>query len=378
MLLSESQEMVRDMVRRFAGSELAPKAAELDRSGRFPTEAVAAMGPLGLMGMAVPELWGGAGADYVSLALAVEEIAVADGGVAIVMSTHNALMCWPLLAYGTDAQKEKYLKPMARGELLGGFSMTEASGGSDPTVIKTRAVKKGDSYVLNGVKQFVTNGSNADLLIVLAATDVEAGSRGFSFFLVPKDAPGYRVARVEDKLGIRNSGTAQIVFEDVAVTAADMVGAPGQGYRIALETLTGSRIGVAAQAVGLARAGLEAALAYAKERTTFGKPITEHQAVAFKLADMATGIETARQMTLHTASLRDAGLPFQKESSMAKLYAAEMAERVCSDALQIHGGYGYLTDFPVERFYRDARVTQIYEGTNEVQRMVISRAILKE
>ena len=373
MLLDEQQAMVRDMARAFAREHLAPFAAERDREGRFPRETVKRMGELGLLGMLVPEAWGGAGTGYVSYALAVEELAAGDGSASTMMSVHNSVGCLPLLNFGSDEQKQRFLRPLASGAMLACFCLTESGAGSDAAAIKTRARLEGDGYALSGSKQFVTNGGTAGLAIVFAVTDPELGKKGMSAFLVPTDTPGFTVARLEQKLGLRASDTAQIVLEDCRLPTSLRLGAEGEGYRIALAHLEGGRIGIAAQAVGLARSAYEAALAYAKERKTFGVAIMEHQAVAFRLADMATQIEAARELTLAAAALRDAGRPCMKEASMAKLFASEMAERVCSDAIQIHGGYGYLQDYPVERIYRDARICQIYEGTSDIQRLVIAR-----
>jgi butyryl-CoA dehydrogenase len=376
MILSEQQIMIRDMARQFAREQLAPHAAEWDAAERFPQEAVDAMGALGLMGMLVPEEWGGAGVDRVSYALAVEELAAGDGSCSTIMTVHNSVGCVPILQHGTQAQKERFLRPMAKGEMLACFCLTEPSTGSDASAIKTRARRDGNHWVLEGTKQFITNGSTADLAIVFAVSDPAKGKKGITAFLVPTDTPGFKVARLEKKLGLRASDTAQIVLENCRLTPDLMLGQEGEGYRIALGNLEGGRIGIAAQAIGMARAAFEAALAYAKERKTFRTAIVNHQAVQFRLADMATQIEAARALTLAAAALRDAGMPCLKEASMAKLFASEMAERVCSDALQIHGGYGYLADFPVERIYRDVRVCQIYEGTSDIQRMVIGRALL--
>jgi alkylation response protein AidB-like acyl-CoA dehydrogenase len=378
MILSQEQAMVRDMARGFAAEKLAPTAAERDRTGAFPHEALAEMGGLGLMGMLVPERWGGAEADHVSYALALEEIAAGDGACSTIMSVHNSVGCMPILKFGSDEQKERFLKPLARGEMLAAFALTEPQAGSDAAAIKTRARRVGNHYVLSGTKQFITSGENADLVIVFAVTDPAAGKKGMSAFIVPTDTTGYRVTRLEHKLGQRASDTAQLVFEDMALTPDLLLGAEGEGYRIALANLEGGRIGIGSQSVGMARAAYEAALAYSKERASFGKKLIEHQAVAFRLADMATQIEAARQLILHAATLRDAGQPCLKEAAMAKLFASEMAERVCSDAIQIHGGYGYLNDFPVERIYRDVRVCQIYEGASDIQRLVISRQIAVE
>ena len=378
MLLSESQRLIRDTMRSFARERLAPFAAEWDRSHAFPREALAELGHLGAYGIVVPERYGGAGLDYVSLAVALEEIAAGDGATSTILSVQNSVVCGPILAFGSDAQKERYLKPLAGGAKLGCFCLTEPHVGSDAAAITTRAerVKGGDGYVLNGVKQFITSGKHADVAIVFAVTDRTGGKKGISAFIVDTDAPGYIVARIEEKLGQRASDTAQIVFENCRVPTANLLGREGEGYRIALANLEAGRIGIAAQSVGMARSAFEAALAYAGERRSFGKPLVEHQAIAFRLADMATEIEVARQMVWHAASLRDAGEPCLKEASMAKLFASEMAERVCSAAIQIHGGYGYVADFPVERIYRDVRVCQIYEGTSDIQRLVIGRALV--
>jgi len=377
MLLSESQRLIRDTMRSFARERLAPFAAEWDRNHAFPREALAELGHLGAYGIVVPERYGGAGLDYVSLAVALEEIAAGDGATSTILSVQNSVVCGPILAFGSDAQKERYLKPLAGGAKLGCFCLTEPHVGSDAAAITTRAelVKGGDGYVLNGVKQFITSGKHADVAVVFAVTDRTAGKKGISAFIVDTDAPGYIVARIEEKLGQRASDTAQIVFENCRVPTANLLGREGEGYRIALANLEAGRIGIAAQSVGMARSAFDAALAYAGERRSFGKPLVEHQAIAFRLADMATEIEVARQMVWHAASLRDASEPCLKEASMAKLFASEMAERVCSAAIQIHGGYGYVADFPVERIYRDVRVCQIYEGTSDIQRLVISRAL---
>jgi butyryl-CoA dehydrogenase len=375
MLLTEEQALVRDTMRAFAQEQLAPHAARWDREAHFPRAELAALGELGALGMVVPDAWGGAGMDYVSLAVVLEEIAAGDGATSTIVSVQNSVVCGPILAFGSDAQKERYLKPLARGEWLGCFCLTEPHTGSDAGAITTRAERRGDHYVLNGVKQFITTGKNADVAVVFAVTDRAAGKKGISGFIVDTRTPGYVVARIEEKLGQHASDTAQIVFENCAVPAANLLGAEGAGYRIALANLEAGRIGIAAQAVGMARAALDAALAYARERVSFGKPIAEHQAVNFRLADMAVEIEAARQLVWHAAALRDAGLPCLKEASMAKLFASEMAERVCSAAIQIHGGYGYVADFPVERIYRDVRVCQIYEGTSDIQRLVIGRAL---
>jgi alkylation response protein AidB-like acyl-CoA dehydrogenase len=377
VILSEEQRQVRDTLREFAQRELAPNAATWDREHRFPREALRALGALGALGVVVPEARGGAGLDYVSLALAIEEIAAGDGATSTIVSVQNSVVCGPIAAFGTDAQREQYLKPLARGEWLGCFCLTEPQAGSDAGAIATRAERRGDRYVLNGVKQFITSGANADVAIVIAVTDAAGVKRGLSAFVVDTKSRGYRVARIEDKLGQRASDTAQIAFEDCEVPVENRLGDEGDGYRIALANLEGGRIGIAAQSVGMARAALDAAIVYARERRTFGKPIAEHQAVSFRLADMATQVDVARQMAWHAAALRDAGEPCIKEAAMAKLFASEIAERVVSEALQVHGGYGYVEDFPVERIYRDVRVCRIYEGTSDVQRMLIAREVLK-
>ncbi len=375
MILSEEQCMVRDMARDFAATRLAPNAARWDREASVPRDVIAEMGSLGLLGMTVPERWGGAGTDFVSYVLAVEEIAAGDGGVSTIMNVNNTPVCAAIQSFGSDTQKELFLKPLAQGQMLGAFCLTEPQAGSDASNLRTRAERSGNKFILNGTKQFVTSGSIADVAMVFAVTDAQAGKRGISAFLVPTKSHGYRVASIEKKLGQRSSDTCQIVLEDVEVTPDLMLGDEGRGYKIALANLESGRIGIASQATGMARAAYEAALAYAGERESFGSPILKHQAVAFRLADMATRIEAARGLVHGAAELKDAGQPCIKEASMAKLFASEMAEKVCSDAIQIHGGYGYLADFPVERIYRDVRVCQIYEGTSDVQRLVISRSL---
>ena len=375
MALSEAQTMIRDAARAFAQERLAPNAAEWDRTSEYPRAAIAEMGKLGFMGMLVPEEWGGSGADNVAYALALEEIAAGDGSCSTIMSVHNSVGCMPIHKFGTTEQKEKFLRPLAKGEMLAAFCLTEPQAGSDASAIKTSAKRDGNHWVLNGTKQFITSGRNADLAIVFAVTDPTAGKKGISAFIVPTKTDGWTVARVEHKLGQKASDTCQIVLDNLRLTPDHMLGQEGEGYRVALANLEGGRIGIASQSVGMARAAYEAALAYAKERESFGKKIIEHQVVAFRLADMATQIEAARLLVLNAAELRDAGQPCLMQAAMAKLFASEMAERVCSDAIQIHGGYGYLNDFPVERIYRDVRVCQIYEGTSDIQRLVISRAL---
>ncbi len=375
MLLTEEQTLIQDMARQFAAEQLAPHSAEWDRLSHFPAETVRQMGELGFLGMLLPEQWGGSGSDYLSYVLALEEIAAGDGALSTVMSVHNSVACTPILRFGTEAQKQRFLPRMAAGEWLGGFALTEPHAGSDAASLKVRAVRDGDAYVLNGTKQFVTSGRSARVLIAFAVTDAAAGKKGISAFIVPTDSPGYHVARVEEKMGQHASDTCQIVFEDLRLPADLRLGAEGEGYKIALSNLEGGRIGIAAQAVGMARAAFEAARDYARDRVTFGKPLLEHQAIAFKLADMKTRLTAARLMVHNAARLRDAGQPCLTEASMAKLFASEIAEEVCSAAIQVHGGYGYLADYPVERLYRNVRITQIYEGASEIQRMLIARSL---
>ena len=377
MRLTEEQRLLRDTARDIAQKLLAPGAAERDREARFPKAELAELGKLGFMGALVPPEWGGAGADHVGYALALEEIAAGDGSVSTILSVHNSVGCMPILKFGSEEQKQRFLRPMAAGEMLSCFCLTEPGAGSDAAAIKTRAVRHGNRWVLNGTKQFITSGSTAQVAIVFAVTDPKAGRKGLSAFIVPTETAGYRVARLEHKLGQRASDTAQLVFEDMEVTPDLMLGAEGEGYHIALSNLEGGRIGIAAQALGMARAAYEAALAYAQERESFGQKIIAHQAVAFRLADMATRLAAARGLILDAAQHRDDGEPCLQQAAMAKLFASEMAERVCSDAIQIHGGYGYLADFPVERIYRDVRVCQIYEGTSDIQRLVIARELAK-
>jgi len=374
-MLSEDYRAVQDAVRSYVQAEVAPHAAAWDKDHTFPRQALRGLADLGCYGVAVPVQWGGAGLDYLALSVILEEIAAGDGATSTVVSVNNCPVCSILMAWGNEAQKVTFLQPLARGDWLGAFCLTEPHVGSEAGGLRTTAVREGDHYVLNGVKQFITSGQNGDVAIVMAVTDKTAGKKGISAFLVPTTTPGYTVARLEDKLGQHASDTAQILFENCRVPVENRIGEEGQGLKIALSGLEGGRIGIASQAVGMARAAFEAALAYAKQRTSFGQPIFEHQAVQFKLADMATQIEVARQMIHHAARLKDAGQPCLKEAAMAKLFASEMAERVCSDAIQIHGGYGYVSDFPVERIYRDVRVCQIYEGTSEVQKILIGRAL---
>jgi len=375
MLLSEDHRAIQDAIRSFVQAEIAPKAAAWDKSHHFPAAELKGLAALGCYGVAVPTEYDGAGLDYLALAIILEEIAAGDGATSTVVSVNNCPCCSILMGFGNEDQKSRFLKPLARGDMLGAFCLTEPHVGSEAGGLKTTATRDGDVYVLNGVKQFITSGKNGDVAIVMAVTDKAAGKKGISAFLVPTSTPGYTVARVEDKLGQHASDTAQILFENCRVSAANRIGDEGQGLKIALSGLEGGRIGIASQAVGMARAAFEAALKYSKERTSFGQAIFNHQAIQFKLADMATQIEAARQLIWHAASLKDAGLPCLKEAAMAKLFASEMAEKVCSEAIQVHGGYGYVSDFPVERIYRDVRVCQIYEGTSEVQKILIGRAL---
>ncbi len=378
MLLTAEHQAIRDSVRRFAREKLAPSASLRDQAKAFPHDELHELGAMGLLGMLVPAEYGGAGLDYLSMALVLEELGAGDGAVSTIVSVNNSVVCGPLLQFGSAAQRQQWLPALAAGTQLGCFCLTEPQAGSDAASIKTRATRTGNHYVLNGSKQFITTGNNASLAIVFAVTDPAAGKNGISAFLVPTSNAGFIVARVEDKLGQCCSDTAQIVLDNCRVPVSAMLGEAGDGYRIALANLESGRIGIAAQSVGMARAAYECALRYSKERESFGKKIFEHQSVAFRLAEMATQIEAARQLVWHAAALKDAGEPALKHASMAKLFASEMAERVCSAALQTLGGYGYLSDFPVERIYRDVRVTQIYEGTSDIQKLVISRALENE
>lgn len=375
MQLSEDHRAVQDAVRAYVQDHIAPQAAAWDKNHHFPKAELRGLAELGCYGVAVPTEWDGAGLDYLALAVILEEIAAGDGATSTVVSVNNCPVCSILMAWANDTQKTQWLKPLARGEMLGAFCLTEPHVGSQADGLKTTAARDGDHYVLNGVKQFITSGKNGDAAIVMAVTDKAAGKKGISAFIVPTSTPGYTVARIEDKMGQHASDTAQILFENCRVPAANLLGDEGQGLKIALSGLEGGRIGIASQSVGMARAAFEAALVYSKQREAFGKPIFEHQALQFRLAEMATQIEAARQLIHHAASLKDAGVPCLKEAAMAKLFASEMAERVCSAAIQVFGGYGYVGDFPVERIYRDVRVCQIYEGTSDVQKILIGRAL---
>ncbi len=378
MILTEEQQLIRDMARSFATDRVAPNVRQWEEDGLFPREIITELGEVGLLGALVPEDYDGSNVGHVAYAGALEEIAIADGALSTVLSVHNSVGCMPIVKFGNEAQKEEFLKPMARGELLGGFALTEPQAGSDASALRCKAVKNGDHYILSGTKQFITSGKLGDIIITFAVTDPDAGKKGISAFIVPTATEGYRVASIEKKMGQRASDTAQISFDDMVVPAANLLGEEGQGYKIALSNLEGGRIGIASQCVGMAQGALTAARDYALDREAFGTTIANHQAVSFKLAEMATSIVGARLMVHHAANLRDEGLPCLKEASMAKLFASQMAERVCSDAIQIHGGYGYTEDFIVEKHYRDVRVSQIYEGTSEVQKLVISRAVLTE
>ena len=375
MILTPDQEMVRDAVRAFAKEQLWPNAARWDKEHHFPKEAHQGLAALGAYGICVPEEYGGANFDYLTLALVLEEIAAGDGGTSTAISVTNCPVNAILMRFGSTQQKKQWLVPLAQGEMLGVFCLTEPHVGSDASALKTTATKDGDGYVLSGVKQFITSGKNGAVAIVIAVTDKSAGKKGMSAFIVPTTAPGYVVARLEDKLGQHSSDTAQINFDNCRIPTENLIGREGEGYKIALGGLEGGRIGIAAQSVGMARSALEVALAYAKQRESFGKPIFEHQAVGFRLAECATQLEAARQLTWHAASLRDAGRPCLKEAAMAKLFASEIAEQICSAAIQTLGGYGYVADFPLERIYRDVRVCQIYEGTSDVQKILIQRAL---
>ncbi len=376
MLLTQDQEMIRDAVRAFATEQLWPHAARWDKEHHFPHDAHKGLAALGAYGICVPEEYGGANLDYVTLALVLEEIAAGDGGTSTAISVTNCPVNAILLRYGTQAQKKQWLTPLAQGEMLGAFCLTEPHVGSDASALRTTAVLDKDSYVINGVKQFITSGKNGHVAIVIAVTDKGAGKKGISAFIVPTNTPGYHVARLEDKLGQHSSDTAQINFDDCSIPVENRIGEEGEGYKIALSALEGGRIGIAAQAVGMARSAFDVALAYAKDRQSFGTAIINHQAVGFRLAEAATKLEAARQLIWHAASLRDAGRPCLKEAAMAKLFASEVAEEICSVAIQTLGGYGYVSDFPVERIYRDVRACQIYEGTSDVQKILIQRALV--
>jgi alkylation response protein AidB-like acyl-CoA dehydrogenase len=375
-LYTDDQRMIRDSARDFARERLAPNAALWDKEARLPPEIVAEMGALGLLGMIVPEQWGGTYTDYTAYALAMEEIAAGCASCATLMSVHNSVGCGPILKFGTDSQKQTFLPALASGEMIGAFALTEPQAGSEAHNLKTRAELKNGQWVINGSKQFVTNGQRAGIVIVFAVTDPAMGKKGISAFIVPTDSPGFHVGRPEHKMGIRASDTCPLTFDNCTIPQQNILGEAGAGLRIALSNLEGGRIGIAAQAIGIARSALDDALRYASERSQFGKHLTEHQSIANMLADMATRLNAARLLTHHAAQMRTAGLPCLSEASQAKLFASEAAEWICSKAIQIHGGYGFLEDYPVERHYRDARITQIYEGTSEIQRMLIARGLM--
>ncbi|HUL44701.1 MAG TPA: acyl-CoA dehydrogenase [Bacteroidota bacterium] len=375
---TETQLMIREMARKFADEELAPSAADRDEREEFPAAAVQKLGELGFMGMMVPEAHGGAGLDTVSYVIAMEEISKVDASCGVIMSVNNSLVCYGLLEWGTDFQKQNYLLPLASGKKLGAFALSEPEAGSDATNQRTTAVRDGDWYILNGAKNFITNGAHADVVLVMATTDRSKGAKGISTFIVEKSTPGFTVAKKERKLGIRSSDTVSLAFQDCRVPAKNVVGGEGFGFKFAMKTLDGGRIGIAAQAVGIAQASLEASLRYARQRKAFGKHLADFQAIQFKIADMATRIEAARLLVLRAASLKDADKPFSQEAAMAKLFASKVAVDAALEAIQIHGGYGYIKEYPVERYLRDAKITEIYEGTSEVQRIVISRGLLKD
>ncbi len=377
-MLDETQIAIRDMARQFADQQLWPGAGERDRTGAFPRAELTEMGKLGFMGMLVPEAYGGLAAGIETYASVIEEVAAGDGACSTILSVHSSVSCVPIVRYGTDAQKARYLPRLASGDWIGGFALTEPQAGSDASNLKTTARRDGDHYVINGAKQFITSGKNGDLIIVFAVTEKAAGKRGISAFIIETGWPGYEVVRIEEKLGIKSSDTCQLAFNDMRVPVENLLGAEGEGYKIALANLEGGRIGIGSQAVGMARKAMELARDYALDRKAFGSPISDFQAVSFRLAEMATEIEAARQLVMNAARMKDAGLPCLREASMAKLFASEMAERVCSAAIQIHGGYGYLADFPVERIYRDVRICQIYEGTSDIQKLVIARDLLRD
>jgi butyryl-CoA dehydrogenase len=376
--LTETQRQLRDVVRDFAQSRVRPAAADTDRRERFPRELVAELGRLGILGCFVPERYGGAGSDYVAYALAVEELSAACAATGVIFSAHASLATWPILALGTEAQRERYLPRLASGEWLGCFALSEPNAGSDAGGIRTAARRDGDAWVLNGSKNFITNAPDAGLAIVFAAVDPARGNKGLAAFVVETGWPGWEVVRVEEKMGIRGAHSAQLAFTDLRVPRENLLGEEHDGFKVAMRTLDGGRIGIAAQAVGIARAALEDALAYTQERRAFGQPIAEFQGTQWRLADMATAVSAARLLTLRAAFLKDRGLPYTKEAAMAKLYAAETAMTVTTQALQLHGGYGYTREFAVERYFRDAKITEIYEGTSEIQRLVIASQLLRE
>ena len=377
--LDDVQTLVRDTARRFAQEEVAPLAPEMDKAAAFRMDLVRKMGELGFMGVAIPEQYGGGGMDYRCYAIVVEELSAACASTGVVVSAHSSLCCDPIFRFGTEEQKRKYLVPLASGKMLGCLGLTEPQAGTDAGAVRTTAVLDGDEWVLNGTKIFITNGGPAGVAVVIASTDRSAKHRGLSAFIVPADAPGYKVAKEEHKLGIRASSTAELVFDECRIPKENLLGKPGEGFKIAMATLDGGRIGIAAQAVGIARGAMEHAIAYSKERHQFGQPISSFQAIQWKLADMATEIDAARLLTWRAAWMKDQGLKnYSREAAMAKLFASDVAMKATREAVQVFGGYGYIDEYPVERFYRDAKITEIYEGTSEVQRLVIARALLRD
>ena len=376
--LTEEQRILKEMVQDFAKNEVLPKAEHIDRTGEFPKEVIKKAGELGLMGVEVPTEWDGAGMDAICYAIAIEELSVASAALGVIVSAHNSLCISPLMKFGTEEQKEKYLKPLARGEMIGCLGLTEPSAGSDAAAVKTKAELKGDKWILNGTKLFITNGKEAGVAVVLARTESDPSYRGISAFIVPTDARGFSLGKEEEKLGIHGSSTMELIFEDCEIPKENLLGARGKGFSVAMFTLDGGRIGIAAQAIGIARAAYEASVAFAKERVQFGQPIARFQAIQWMVADMATEIEAGRLLIWRSAWLKKEGLAYSQESAMAKLYCAEVAQRVVVDAVQVHGGYGYVRDYPVERYYRDAKITSIYEGTSEVQRIVIANNIFRD
>jgi alkylation response protein AidB-like acyl-CoA dehydrogenase len=376
--LNEAQRSARDTARRFARERLTEVGVEVDRDHSFPAAAVAELGRLGMMGIFIPEQYGGAGLDHVSYSVVLEELAVECSSTAVIVSAHSSLASWPILGLGSEEQRKRYLPKMAAGQWIGCFALTEPQAGSDAAGQRTRAVRDGDSYVINGTKNFITNGPEAGVAIVFANTDPSAGHRGISAFIAETSDPGYQVVRIEEKMGIRGSHSAQLSFSDLRVPAVNLIGKEGDGFKVAMKTLDGGRIGIASQAIGIARASLEASLRYSQERTSFGKPIANYQAIQWKLADMAVEIDAARLLTHRAATLKDAGQPCTTQSAMAKLFAAETAMKAATEAIQVHGGYGYTKEFKVERYFRDAKITEIYEGTSEIQRLIISSHVLED
>ncbi len=374
---TKEQQMVRDTVRKFSEMEIKPIAAEIDESGEYPWPVLKKMGELNIMGMTVPKEWGGAGVDSISYVIAIEEIAKACGSTSVIMAVHNSVCCYPIYKYGNDFQREKFLKPLVTGEQIGGFALTEPGAGSDAGAVRTRAILDDDNYILNGDKVFITSGSEAGVILLIASTDPSKGIKGLSAFLVEKGTPGYTYGTIEDKMGVRASATTELVFENCRIPKENLLGEEGEGFNISMGTLDAGRIGIAAQAVGIAQGALEESIKYAKEREQFGRPIGKFQAIQWKLAEMATKIDAARLLVYNAAYLKDQGKPYTKESAMAKLYASKIAMEVANQAVQIHGGYGYTKDYPVERYFREAKVTEIYEGTSEIQRIVVAREVLK-